>query len=67
METNPTTRGKVRYRYKFLIVTIVGMLLLVSSSFLDNKYLNWSAGIVLAFGAFYAIMSVFELFDKLEE
>lgn len=64
--TRYTTKGQVKYWYKFLIIAIVGLALLVTSLFLQNSYLSWGAAIVLTFSCWYAIMSIFEFFDKID-
>ena len=68
METSFTSRGDVRYWQKFAIVLVVGLVLLIAGTLIKNDfglYLCWGAGTVLAISAWYAIMSVFEFFDKL--
>ena len=72
METGPTTttRIKIRYWQKFTVVLLSGLALLFAAFLIKSDtriYLHWAAGIVLVISAWYGILSVFELFERLDD
>ncbi len=63
MPTSVTKSGKYHYWQKSLIVVVLALVLMTLGYFLDNEYLQWSAGGVFVIAAWYGIMSLFELID----
>lgn len=66
METNTAGRGRLRRWHKFSIFLFVGLILMASGFFIKNEYLWWSSGVVLISSGWFGILSLFELFDKID-
>jgi len=67
MDSNTVTVGKFRYWQKFISVLIIGLVLMVCAYFIKNDYLFWSSGLTMAFSGWYGILSLFELFEKIDK
>ena len=69
MGTGTNMRVRIRYWQKFAVVLLAGLALLLAAYFIKSDtrvYLHWASGIVLVISAWYGVLSVFELFDKLD-
>lgn len=67
MSTSYTTAGKLRYRHKFAIIFAVAIALLLTHLVTSNTYLVWGSAITFVIAMPYAILSIMEIVDKLNQ
>ncbi len=59
-----TRTGKYRYWQKSLVVAVVALILMGVGFLIPNTSLQWAAGAVFIWSAWYGVMSFFEYLDK---